>query len=775
MHSKIIKPSFKILALIFIFYCVSGLSYMERILWLMPDFSNFLSANFESQVSSIFVYILLLITIVSVCFVLKKYFNSLSRLKWLNKLLADVNSDNSVDKRFELIQAADNKKNEKGQNDVMGHLWLEFDETLIETRVDGKTKLYNTIDADYFFSSSNIAKGVTENRLVAAVPGFLTAVGVIGTFVGLQFGLSEMNISANVSVDEMKEGVAAVISGAKVAFMTSVWGVFLSVLFNAFEKFLEQSVRNKITTLQTKIDSIFPRLSPEEKLNEIANYTYESKEGIQGLAEQIGIKMQESMSTATQGISEALEGTLNKIMAPAIDKLVNETSEGNQKALEDLLMKFMDGFGEQGAKQRDAMEIASGKVNDSIDNLGQVMSDIAVRMEDSQRSSLEREQTLIENIASQVDKLSSESSKNTNILSEMFETKISNISTVLEQNANASQSREQEFISNIGQQVNQITQGAASQNNQLTEIFADKINQINESFIENTLQSTEREQHLVDSIKKQVEELTKGVAGQSQLLSTFVENQISSLTSSMDKREVAASERAQEQQKQIENQTKAISESSQELLLRVNESITNYETSAKQIITQGEQLQAGITSSVHASTEASGLMKASSTEMKESARELKLMGSHIREAGNGLSGAISQAVQSTADLAEQNQITAEKIEDMRDDLFEQSETIHIKLVELLKNLNQMFDNSNNCFEQLNTSQNKFVEDLQTQLQKLANQIATLIQDYASQANTQTSEHLRIWAESSSSYAETMNNAARALSSVVDEIQDKVAN
>ncbi|MEO1930947.1 MAG: hypothetical protein ABGX41_03490, partial [Pseudohongiella sp.] len=79
-----------------------------------------------------------------------------------------------------------------------------------------------------------------------------------------------------------------------------------------------------------------------------------------------GIKMQESMLTDTRGISEALESTLNEIMTPVINKLVDETSEGNQKALEGLLAKFMDDFGTQCTQQRAAMESASEKVNDSI-------------------------------------------------------------------------------------------------------------------------------------------------------------------------------------------------------------------------------------------------------------------------------------------------------------------------------------------------------------------------------------------------------------------------
>jgi hypothetical protein len=49
----------------------------------------------------------------------------------------------------------------------------------------------------------------------------------------------------------------------------------------------------------------------------------------------------------------------------------------------------------------------------------------------------------------------------------------------------------------------------------------------------------------------------------------------------------------------------------------------------------------------------------------------------------------------------------------------------------------------------------------------------LLSDYATRANSQTANHLQVWAESTTSYATTMNTAAKTLASVVDDIQDKV--
>ncbi len=70
--------------------------------------------------------------------------------------------------------------------------------------------------------------------------------------------------------------------------------------------------------------------------------------------------------------------------------------------------------------------------------------------------------------------------------------------------------------------------------------------------------------------------------------------------------------------------------------------------------------------------------------------------------------------------------------------------------------------------------NELTSEMKRNVKELTEQMAQLLEDYAEQANGQTAEHLKVWANSSTQYAESMNTAVRAISSVVDEIQDKVS-
>lgn len=87
--------------------------------------------------------------------------------------------------------------------------------------------------------------------MIAVVPGFLTALGVIGTFVGLQLGLSDLNIAGNVDVNEMKNGVAGVINGAKIAFMTSVWACYSVLHLISLRRYLSKLLERKLSLCKT--------------------------------------------------------------------------------------------------------------------------------------------------------------------------------------------------------------------------------------------------------------------------------------------------------------------------------------------------------------------------------------------------------------------------------------------------------------------------------------------------------------------------------------------
>ncbi|SIO95425.1 anti-phage ZorAB system protein ZorA [Vibrio spartinae] len=676
--------------------------------------------------SSVFVVLLIFLSVIFGFISIRAYLRARGRITSLKKLLKKTENNNVVDIRQDLIDELSPPKYAQ-----IRHLWNEFDETLIEAiGRDGIVRLYNTYDAAYFFNSSTLAAGSTESRMLTAVPGFLTAVGVIGTFMGLQLGLADLNIGGNVGIDEMKNGVAGVISGAKIAFVTSVWGVTLSVIFNFVEKLFEYKIRRRLSDLQQIIDDLFPRLSTESQLERIAHDSHQSRESLQGLAEQIGDRLQDSLIQATQGIQNGLESSLEKIMAPAINKFVNETSDGNQKALEATLQAFMDGFGQQGEQQRLAMDSASNGVNASLDKMSTSMEAFLNRLQTQQDASSEREKDLISSISVQVSELVEQGTEQKRTLAELVDRQ----------------------VTTLGQQFDDREKAAA-----------------------------QREEKLATSIETTIKDLVDNVSSQSQVLSNFVNEQIGSLTSSFNERDLKSQQMERDRNEVFVQQTDAMKQGTETLLSRVSDVSEANMKAAENILSQGKQLQASLDSSVSASARATESMQQSAKELRSASDNMQVFGSHIREAGNNLSGAVQQAVESTKDLAQQNQLSSDRIEQLRVKLLEDA----AKFDSIAQTLDRTIINADSTFTALKESQSEFLQQQQSSLTKLSENIqnhvnelssrmTSLLEDYAERANSQTSNHLTVWSQSVNDYATNMNLAVNALSSVVDEIQGKVS-
>ena len=67
--------------------------------------------------------------------------------------------------------------------------------------------------------------------VVMQIPGIMTGIGILGTFVGLILGIREIGFG---TVEAALSSVQQILAGIDTAFYTSIVGVILSILFNIF-------------------------------------------------------------------------------------------------------------------------------------------------------------------------------------------------------------------------------------------------------------------------------------------------------------------------------------------------------------------------------------------------------------------------------------------------------------------------------------------------------------------------------------------------------------
>ena len=85
----------------------------------------------------------------------------------------------------------------------------------------------------------------TWKGVIAQLPGTLTGLGILGTFVGLLLGLRGFSV---VTVEAALGSVQSILGGITTAFYTSIAGVILSILFNITNNVL-RTIMNRETGL----------------------------------------------------------------------------------------------------------------------------------------------------------------------------------------------------------------------------------------------------------------------------------------------------------------------------------------------------------------------------------------------------------------------------------------------------------------------------------------------------------------------------------------------
>ncbi len=86
-----------------------------------------------------------------------------------------------------------------------------------------------TCDTRDYINDDEVFTGYAHLQLAEVIPGLLTSLGILGTFIGLMRGLGSLDIS---TADSTMLGISQMIGGMTFAYGTSIAGVASSLVFN---------------------------------------------------------------------------------------------------------------------------------------------------------------------------------------------------------------------------------------------------------------------------------------------------------------------------------------------------------------------------------------------------------------------------------------------------------------------------------------------------------------------------------------------------------------
>lgn len=705
---------------------------MDLLKHLIPDFAHMFSAN-PNGISAWFWSATAVIFVLSLYFLFVHFRRFRTRLRALRSLLEGQSKETLALSRRETMQKAQGLDAPN-----VGMLWREFDESLVLS--SDQKHLFNTLDAEHFFNARTLAPGLTASRLLAAAPSFLVAIGVLGTFVGLTVGLEGL-VGTSDEIESLKGGINKLISGAAVAFMTSVWGVFFSLLLNFVEKMFERSALGQIQQLQHDIDFLYPRIPAEQSLVHIAEYGKESKEALQELHERIGDRLQETLNGMSEAMQTALTDALNNIMAPAIQTLVSTTSQQSTQVLEKLVGNFMDGMTSVGREQGLQMQQAAADVNAAVSGMSERLNQLFSSLNEQQGRQME--------VAQQQ--------------SAAFETQLQRISGSAEERQAQMEQRFAELMSGLTNQL-QTQLGTAQQRDEERQVLFERLlGQASSS-------QTAMLEQFSSSTREQMQAMAEAGNERHSNLEKVFSRLMMNLNTQLDSQMGAAEQREQARQQRFQEQLDQVSTHQQELLSGLASAVQATQQQSRLMADQHQQLLGQLKQVSEATAQ-------SSKHLDSSANQLGLLSANLRQAADTLGQRLEAVTHGVEKAGQQNAELAAQLQSQAATLAQLQAT----LLEGAQRFEQAAGEARNGFGEMKSAQQEFLsgvrheftalgEKLREQVEAVEKQAEEWLRSYAGEVRTQIDDRMNKWNEVSLSYADQMHRTVQAMSSILDELE-----
>lgn len=230
----------------------------------------------------------------------------------------------------------------------------EFEE---QCWIDRDGNLRNAHQSSAYFTQGTVDIG---NRvLFQSFPGIMTAVGILGTFIGITYGLMALDLNDKIDSAGLMGGIRGLIEALGISFKTSIWGLLFSMLSTITLSYSEGRFEIQRIRLISWLDSKLERGTEHDLLQELdktqhkqldllqklAGQTEETKGEIQSLAEQIGDAFENVIMGTAPGPGEPRSGGL-------ADLITSTQSEG----VGQMVNSFLDNMNTAVGSQFDSLE-----------------------------------------------------------------------------------------------------------------------------------------------------------------------------------------------------------------------------------------------------------------------------------------------------------------------------------------------------------------------------------------------------------------------------------
>ncbi len=201
-----------------------------------------------------------------------------------------------------------------------------------------------------YINDDTVTHGPGNAPLAELIPGLLTSLGILGTFIGMMRGLGSLDFSNS---DAIIEGIPKLLSGMQFAFGTSVAGVSCSIAFNMINRILQGSSYRAIDDFV----ECFTSLAMERPLDNDVQLICQNQDSNHMLS----------------GLTEVLPGQLTAAMEGSVTRAMSPVAKAMDNFLVGATRAQVDGVGRITSAFVQQMNLS---LNDQFVQLGRTMTEI---------------------------------------------------------------------------------------------------------------------------------------------------------------------------------------------------------------------------------------------------------------------------------------------------------------------------------------------------------------------------------------------------------------
>ncbi|MDE0626997.1 MAG: hypothetical protein OXH99_11415 [Bryobacterales bacterium] len=246
---------------------------------------------------------------------------------------------------------------------AFGLPWTEFVETLVLPEPGSDPLIRNPVDVSRYLNDTTIIFPRISFSFYQSVPNLLTGLGILGTFVGLAFGVGAA--SSGISSGDPSAITASLqelLDGASLAFLTSIFGISSSILFVPVVRFWSRRLHLEVDRWVGSLEDRMRRVTPE-------SVALDQLEQARSATEQLKTFNTELVFSIEKALDEGIAGRLTpqfERLIDAVDGIRTDRSTDAGQMVERALDRFTTAMQERTGDQFEEMASIVANLNETL-------------------------------------------------------------------------------------------------------------------------------------------------------------------------------------------------------------------------------------------------------------------------------------------------------------------------------------------------------------------------------------------------------------------------